>query len=316
VSELTYNLNLAEYAVKYVNDVMSKGPGPANQAIEAYHRLVHPRKPDEPEQTSNPFTATSRWVKHKLAMRSWESNVAKSKELLEAKAKDPTAMDRAIKAELKKLTSENDDQREETLKGLGRPSEDPAAAIRWGAEIEKSGLGNCGEQSYVAFKYLVTKGPPSLAIMDWQLAQAVNGKISGNHQFVLIGASSLPKTTEADLEKPPAIWGPFAVICDPWYHEWFAVPFDWSRKMPQILAQTRPDLKDQLVYPREDRPTGYQRIDGESHRTFAVKSRFTVMAVLKHPTAALIAQARKRHDAADLQVLPGLRKPAARKKGI
>ncbi|WP_160110140.1 hypothetical protein [Caballeronia choica] len=48
------------------------------------------------------------------------------------------------------------------LKVLKRGGDPARNAILIGSKVEQSGIGNCGEQSYVAFKYLVTQGAPGL----------------------------------------------------------------------------------------------------------------------------------------------------------
>jgi hypothetical protein len=37
---------------------------------------------------------------------------------------------------------------------------------------------------------------------------------------------------------PGAIAHAFAVVCDPWYHEWFSVQQEWGRKMWHIFKST------------------------------------------------------------------------------
>jgi hypothetical protein len=47
---------------------------------------------------------------------------------------------------------------------------------------------------------------------------------------------NVPDVSKGSLMIPPN-WGPDAVVCDPWYHEWFAVEAltDWQTKMKRIL---------------------------------------------------------------------------------
>jgi hypothetical protein len=98
--------------------------------------------------------------------------------------------------------------------------------------IKKSKLGNCGEQSCLAFKYLITRGAPGLGIIEW---------VSGNHTFVVLGMqASVAKESSGSFATAPE-WGPDAVVCDPWYHEWFAVSSasDWKTKMKRIAADAQ-----------------------------------------------------------------------------
>ncbi len=65
---------------------------------------------------------------------------------------------------------------------------------------ERSGLGNCGEISAVAFTYLLDNG---VRPIDWMEIK------NGDHNFVLIGRRS------GDARNSLS-WGPRCVICDPW----------------------------------------------------------------------------------------------------
>jgi hypothetical protein len=68
--------------------------------------------------------------------------------------------------------------------------------------------GNCGEQSALAFMYLLNKGVSPLDIM------CVVGR---DHNYVVIG-----RENEDEGEGfGPINWGANAVICDPWYGKFY-----------------------------------------------------------------------------------------------
>jgi hypothetical protein len=64
--------------------------------------------------------------------------------------------------------------------------------------------GNCGEQSAVAFVFLLDKG---VRPVEWFKFSDID------HAFVVIGR------LENSKENDPYDWGPNAVICDPWYEK-------------------------------------------------------------------------------------------------
>src|SRR5262245_42358035 len=88
--------------------------------------------------------------------------------------------------------------------------------------------GNCTEQSAFAFDYLRSRGERGMAWICFP---------SHNHMFTVLGLDVPPAETEEFKigSGPPASWGPKAVVCDPWYHEWFSVATDWDRKIIYIL---------------------------------------------------------------------------------
>jgi hypothetical protein len=67
---------------------------------------------------------------------------------------------------------------------------------------ESTGCGNCGEQSALAFSYLMDRG---IHPLDWMALQS-----PGDHAFVVIGR--LQKSNESE----PVTWGERAIVCDPW----------------------------------------------------------------------------------------------------
>jgi hypothetical protein len=99
-----------------------------------------------------------------------------------------------------------------------------------GETIEASGLGNCGEQSSLAYRWLYHRKDADLFVL---------AKLGKNHEFIIIGASSdQVKGCHAVSAAPN--WPADAVICDPWYYEWFAVASSWTAKVRQILNRTEP----------------------------------------------------------------------------
>ena len=93
---------------------------------------------------------------------------------------------------------------------------------------EEVGMGNCGEQAAIAFRYLIkTKN----------LGHVGQFVIIGKkplHEIVVLGLTgSPPEMQHLNLEQYPSGWTN-AVVCDPWYHDWFKVSDDWSRRIGNI----------------------------------------------------------------------------------
>jgi hypothetical protein len=111
------------------------------------------------------------------------------------------------------------------------------------AIASKSGIGNCAEQAALAFNYL------SERVAKQTLCLVTLGT---DHVCVLIAAPGdyTASSTHAEpLNSKPDGWPGEAVVCDPWYHEWFSVRDDWSRKVRSILRETWPAdvLKDTVA---------------------------------------------------------------------
>ena len=101
------------------------------------------------------------------------------------------------------------------------------------AAIIRDGVGNCFEHAVLACHYLNTKGVRSyIATADQET----------NHVFVVIGAAGgldgRKITVRPDATPGPPLGTGTTVVCDPWYHEWFAIQQHWARKMHRILATT------------------------------------------------------------------------------
>jgi len=94
--------------------------------------------------------------------------------------------------------------------------------------------GNCAEQATIAFEYLSTKvRQSSLCLVT----------LGSDHVCVMIGPPddyTAGSNHEESLMDPPANWASDAVVCDPWYHEWFGVNKDWTRGLYSILRVTHP----------------------------------------------------------------------------
>ncbi|MCF1456606.1 MAG: hypothetical protein LPH21_03275 [Shewanella sp.] len=89
---------------------------------------------------------------------------------------------------------------------------------------EQSGIGNCVEQAAVGFRYLCNYTRCEVfTLVDVGL----------DHAFLVIGAGNYVEGYYR-LNKAPD-WPANAVICDPWYNEWFIVKKDWCLKMRLIL---------------------------------------------------------------------------------
>ena len=104
------------------------------------------------------------------------------------------------------------------------------------AAIIAGNVGNCFEHSVLACHYLKNQ---------WNIASYMAETEDWNidHCFVLIGAPNGldGQTINVTQQAPGAIAGAFTVVCDPWYHEWFAVQQDWGRKMWHIFSATKED---------------------------------------------------------------------------
>jgi hypothetical protein len=93
--------------------------------------------------------------------------------------------------------------------------------------IIKDRIGNCFEHSVLACKYLNVRYP---GITSY-IAETDDNT---DHVFVLIDVTARGvdgRTVYVSRRSPSVLLGANAVVCDPWYHEWFGVEQDWSRKM-------------------------------------------------------------------------------------
>jgi hypothetical protein len=85
--------------------------------------------------------------------------------------------------------------------------------IRHEAMVAKRfGCGNCGEQSAVAFMYLMQYRVSPLDYMAFT---------NLDHAFVVLGR---PKATD---DSAVSTWGDLAVVCDPWKNEGIAYPAEY-----------------------------------------------------------------------------------------
>jgi hypothetical protein len=109
------------------------------------------------------------------------------------------------------------------------------------AAIIQGGIGNCFEHSVLACHYLNGIGVPSYMVTTDE---------NTNHVFVVIGVQGGldGETVEAPPNQNPGapLAAAFSVVCDPWYHEWFGIQADWSRKMKRILLTTNKRTNGQL----------------------------------------------------------------------
>jgi hypothetical protein len=245
------NLLLAESAVKYVNDVMSRGKGSYNQDFSAAKVI---QKSDQYQKIMRNMPEQSVTVRN----MGQEITRAPQNPFMSQETFDRTRMEvlKSAMAELSpdKIKAKRDEikkdveyQRGAYTEICNRVAHPIFREILFARMVELSGLGNCGEQSRVAFSYLVRKRAEGIAIVDWgapreALTTPKGAKVQhGNHTFVVIGMlSTVGDKSYASLNKAPH-WGTDAVICDPWYHEWFPVEgdqFRWRSKMAQIVNAT------------------------------------------------------------------------------
>ncbi|MCF1456567.1 MAG: hypothetical protein LPH21_03055, partial [Shewanella sp.] len=93
---------------------------------------------------------------------------------------------------------------------------------------EQSGMGNCTDQAAVGFRYLCN-------CTKCKVFTIVS--VGLDHAFLVLGAGQDEVEGNYRLNQAPN-WPENAVICDPWYNEWFIVKKDWCLKMRLILAAT------------------------------------------------------------------------------
>jgi len=97
-------------------------------------------------------------------------------------------------------------------------------------------MGNCGEQSSVAYKYLYDTRHCDCCFTLC--------KIGYNHEFVVLGVGAADITGNSlghyRVNVAPALWPADAVICDPWYGQCYGVAQGWTTHIPRTLALTEP----------------------------------------------------------------------------
>jgi hypothetical protein len=116
------------------------------------------------------------------------------------------------------------------------PVANSAARMRTLSQLtQRGGVGTCIGLSAVAFEYLMDRHVMGMAVIGLERC---------DHAFVVLGLRQMPPVFESFESKgaPPASWGLDAIVCDPWYHEWFIVGHDWNRKLQQILMRTAPAI--------------------------------------------------------------------------
>ncbi|MCF1457233.1 MAG: hypothetical protein LPH21_06600 [Shewanella sp.] len=121
----------------------------------------------------------------------------------------------------------NDDlllpQRKEYERWIGKPF---GGVIACALLTEQSGIGNCTEQAAVGFRYLCNRTQCKVFTLV---------SVGLDHAFLVLGAGKHEVEGYYRLNQAPN-WPANAVICDPWYNEWFIVEKDWCLKMRLILA--------------------------------------------------------------------------------
>jgi hypothetical protein len=116
--------------------------------------------------------------------------------------------------------------------------------------IIQNRLGNCHEHAVLACDYLAKKGIPSsiyfVTTDDPEYLDHVWVMLGLPDDFVPPLPGVFGNTERVPLDETPAVFGPSAVVCDPWYHEWFSTQRDWARKMRSILRVTTHQKADPL----------------------------------------------------------------------
>ncbi|MCF1457231.1 MAG: hypothetical protein LPH21_06590, partial [Shewanella sp.] len=102
---------------------------------------------------------------------------------------------------------------------------------------EQSGIGNCTEQACVGFRYLCN-------CTQCKVFTVVS--VGLDHRFLVLGAGKDEVEGNYRLNQAPD-WPANAVICDPWYNEWFIVKKDWCLKMRLILETTEQEQPAHLT---------------------------------------------------------------------
>ena len=101
------------------------------------------------------------------------------------------------------------------------PAEQIRVAALW---AEQSGCGNCGEQSAVAYQWLLRQGVAPVEYMNF--------KPPKDHAFVVLG-----RQPGSDVARP-ATWGPAAVVCDPWTNKSYLASQlhqEWPGGIPKLV---------------------------------------------------------------------------------
>jgi len=97
-------------------------------------------------------------------------------------------------------------------------------------------IGNCGEQSSVAYQYLYHSHDCNCCFTLC--------KLGNNHEFVVLGVRAADIIGNSlghyRVNVVPALWPADAVICDPWYGQCYGVAQGWAAHIPQTLAITEP----------------------------------------------------------------------------
>ena len=90
---------------------------------------------------------------------------------------------------------------------------------------ERMGCGNCGEQSAIAYQWLLARGVLPLEFMAFEPPK--------NHNFVVLGRDPASDVAKAGT------WGPDAVVCDPWKGKAYVasmLPQVWPAGVPKLVT--------------------------------------------------------------------------------
>lgn len=101
--------------------------------------------------------------------------------------------------------------------------------LKHAVNIEKAGIGNCGEQTYLAYAYLVNRGVKNIDIV-----------VLDNHAFIVIDRN---QSAQGYDEKKVETWGEDAVVCDPHQEQYFNASFFPCRQYLDLHQQTSSKYK-------------------------------------------------------------------------
>jgi hypothetical protein len=122
--------------------------------------------------------------------------------------------------------------------------------------VAESGIGNCGEQSAVAFSYLLRHARHTTFGIT---------ALGANHEFILIGVEPGSVRGHYALTAAPP-WGPDAVILDCWKKVYFIVAESWPIVIPETLQEAERGYNKPTVYVEPIRFHVRQWVDNPLYR--------------------------------------------------
>jgi len=130
------------------------------------------------------------------------------------------------------LGPEIDRLRQDLVDQLAAGSQEEPSALRALLSIKKR-VGNCTEQSSIAYEFLRRKGAHGVAWISLRLGQARED----DHVLVVMGLTTRPPDSDSFTVggNPPQSWGPNAVVCDPYFGKWFDVQSEWRDRVREFF---------------------------------------------------------------------------------